>query len=252
MKTLKQKEQQKKMPPSQSKKHKLKEGLTQGSLEHLVQPLLSVDEYESKISNKRAIVVGFFVEDADPARDLSHFIDRSSYDVLDTEVSPAPTPDGHFVVFVELLRDVKFVENLLKLLEEVSNITEIDDWSFVAPSIDDPEDVNQDNLKEYIVLDPNQINDNEDEQPSNDIAEFWRDAMVDRVMLEGDKVILYKDSYSTVLETAKQCPMSAITIQDQKSRILEKLLGPAYTVWTTDSAILIEHKHGSKFVRIVG
>jgi hypothetical protein len=241
------------MPLVISKKSKLIEGLTQGSLEHLVQPLLSIDEYESKISNKRAIVVGFFVDDADPARDLSHYIDKSSYDILDTEVSPAPTPDGHYVVFVELLRDSKFVDNLMKLTDEITNVTLIDTWSFIAPSIDDPEEVNQDNLKKYIVLDPNAVHDEEnDTEESNSIAEFWQDAMVDSIMLEGKKIILYKGSNSTILEMSSPVTKSAITMQDQKSRYLETLLGPAYTVWTIDNAMMIEHANGNKFVRIIG
>ena len=59
----------------------INEGLTMNALDGLITPMLSIDEYESKISDKRAIVVGFFVQEEDPANDLSNFIDRSSHPI---------------------------------------------------------------------------------------------------------------------------------------------------------------------------
>ena len=74
---------------------KLKEGMRENDLDDLVLPLITIDEYVSKIGDdKEVIVVGFFVEDEDPANDLSRFIDRSVTNILDTDVSPVPNEEG--------------------------------------------------------------------------------------------------------------------------------------------------------------
>ena len=46
---------------------KLTEGLTRDALEHLVMPMVTIDEFESKIDDRRVVVTGFYVTDQDPA-----------------------------------------------------------------------------------------------------------------------------------------------------------------------------------------
>src|ERR1700748_2916530 len=92
------------------------EGLRENDLEGLVLPVISIDQFESKIDDD-AIVVAFYVEYRDPAIDLNRFIQKSAVDILDTEVSPAPTEDGYFVVFVELMRDDKFMKKMSVIME---------------------------------------------------------------------------------------------------------------------------------------
>lgn len=112
---------------------KLDEGLRGGELNDLVMPLLSIDEYESKISdNKEVIVIGFYVDHEDPAKELSRFVDKSIEDILDTDVSPAPTPSGYFVVFVEIERSDKVFGIITNILKEIQNLVEIDEWQFKA------------------------------------------------------------------------------------------------------------------------
>ena len=64
-----------------------------GDLQDLVLPLIDIDTFNSKIDNQRAIVVAFQVTDQDPAQDLMKFIEGSNLALLDTEVSPAPSPE---------------------------------------------------------------------------------------------------------------------------------------------------------------
>ena len=109
---------------------KINEGLQQHDLDFTIMPLVSIDEYESKIDDRKAIVIGFYVTENDPATDLAAFIEKGIIKVLDTDVSPAPTEDGHYLVFVELDRNDKFPENLLKIIEEISNVTNIEEWEF--------------------------------------------------------------------------------------------------------------------------
>jgi hypothetical protein len=112
------------------------EGLRRGDLEDLVLPLLSVDEYESRIDDS-AVVIAFFVNEKDAAQDLNRFIQRSPVELLDTEISPAPDSHGYFMVFVELLNNGKFGESVQGILEEISSLTMIDAWKMKLRGHDD-------------------------------------------------------------------------------------------------------------------
>jgi hypothetical protein len=105
----------------------LHEGLHSHDLADLVLPLISIDEFESKIGND-ALVIGFFVHDEDAANDLNRFIQKSPTLLLDTDVSPAPDAHGYFMVFVELLKNEQTAVNFDSLLAEVSPLTGIDEW----------------------------------------------------------------------------------------------------------------------------
>ena len=138
---------------------KLREGLSRNALEYLVMPLVTIDEYESKIDDRRVIVTGFYVTDIDPATDLSVFIEKSSIRPLDTEVSPAPTDDGYYLVFVEMTRNEEYPTRVVEMCQQVSNLTAIKKWQFHP--YDAPEDkfydLTEDLIRKHVNLDPSSI-----------------------------------------------------------------------------------------------
>ena len=100
----------------------LTEGLRKSDLDDLILPTISIDEFESKIDNETTIVVGLYINDIDPATDLSRFIEKSAVPILDTEVSPAPDEHGHYMVFIEFSRDKTFPKNLIDVIDSLQNI----------------------------------------------------------------------------------------------------------------------------------
>jgi hypothetical protein len=132
----------------------LSEGLRKSDLVELVLPMISIDEYSSKIDNGQSIVVGFFVSDKDAADDLARFIEKGSIDVLDTDVSPVPTPEGYFITFIEFLRNSSFPERLLAILDSATNLTEVKTWQFKPYMTPNIIDVTEESIKEHISLEP--------------------------------------------------------------------------------------------------
>jgi hypothetical protein len=106
----------------------LTEGLRANDLEDLVLPLLSVDEFESKI-DEDAIVFGFYVSEQDAAEDLNRFLQKSAADLIDTDVSPAPDSQGFFMVFVEMTRTEKTAAAMADILADVDEIAGTSDWN---------------------------------------------------------------------------------------------------------------------------
>lgn len=132
---------------------KVYEGLEGGDLDDLVLPLISIDEYSSKLArDSEVIVVAFFVDDLDPANDLSKFILKSAIDIIDTDVSPAPNEEGYYVVFVEFTRNKKFPEKMISMIESINNLTQNNKWQFTPYNSDKLFELDEENLNKKIHL----------------------------------------------------------------------------------------------------
>jgi len=120
---------------SNQKEKTLTEGLFQGDLLDVISDEISIDEYKSKIlDDDESIVVVFRTENRDAAYDLSSFIERGPFAVLDTEVSDRLADDGMFLLFLEMKRDKKFIKNFLLLMKKINNLAKrkMKDWKFLA------------------------------------------------------------------------------------------------------------------------
>lgn len=109
----------------------LKESIGHNALRNLVAPLVSIDQYKSKVgTDENVVVIAFKVQDQDPAQDLSQFIE-SGFDVLDVDVSPGPDSDGIYTVFVELERNTKLFELIDTILNDVKQVdNDIESWQY--------------------------------------------------------------------------------------------------------------------------
>lgn len=108
---------------------KITEGLRPLDLEKQVRSLISVDEYESKISDN-SVVLAFFCASKHASEDLVRFIHKSSVDLLDVDMSSAPDMNGRYLVFVELPNIPQLGDSMSIILRELEAITGIDLWDF--------------------------------------------------------------------------------------------------------------------------
>ena len=235
--------------------HRFNEGLVQGSLNHLVQPLLSIDEYESKISDNRAVVVGFFVNDKAPAADLSDFLDGSSLPILDSETSPSPTPDGFYMAFVEIERDKDLPAVIIKMLEDVGNITNVSDWSFQCSGSEDTFPVTIEEITKHVILDPDDMFDDDEETTSPDTVaeqEFWKAASVNSILLESDTLTFFLSGAAYQYQLTENNTDNLILVSNHSSATqLQAVIGPAYTVYQADDRLVVEGSQGFRCLRSI-
>ena len=94
-------------------------GLEKHDLDKLLMPVFGIDLFKPKTGTEDDIVVvSFTIDNELGAKDLASFIDKSVIkDVVDTEPSPGPDPEGQYAVFVELIRNDKTPLTILKLLK---------------------------------------------------------------------------------------------------------------------------------------
>jgi hypothetical protein len=107
------------------------EGLEAGDLARLVHPELHIDEFKSKLGDDSdVVVISFKIDSKEPANDLVSFIEKGYSCVLDADVSSGEMDDGSYIVFVELDRNEEVSENIMNMMEDLTNLThqKLEDW----------------------------------------------------------------------------------------------------------------------------
>ena len=107
------------------------EGLEAGDLKRLIHTELHVDEFKSKLGDDCDVVVlSFKVDNKEPAGDLVSFIEKGYDWVIDADVSAGEMDDGDYIVFVELDRNPDVADNIMKLMDDLMNLTAgtTDEW----------------------------------------------------------------------------------------------------------------------------
>lgn len=158
-------------------------GLKAGDLIDLVSPIISIDEYESKI-DEDAIVVALFLKFKEPADDLNKFIQKVGQDIIDTDVSPSVTENGDYVVFVEMYRNSEFIEDLLLLMKYVGDLTNIDEWEFTYYKTNGVFELNEEELKKHVRL---------ENKETADILEFFNNSMIDGIIINENSFSVVKN-----------------------------------------------------------
>jgi hypothetical protein len=227
------------------------EGLMAGDLNDLVLPMLSIDEFASKIDDETTIVVGFYCFEEDPAHDLANFIERSPVPVLDTDVSPAPSREGYYLTFVEIKRNHQFPQNLLNILKEVSSLTSVDNWQFTSPKLSKGkvEVVNNQNLAKFVDLDPPKT------QVKHKLKEFLSHSSLSDFDVDSNGVIslergAIKESWQIISFLSEPSPQ-AFDLSESASAAamrLARLLDGPYQVHPTKSALIVECEFSPMFL----
>jgi len=193
------------------------EGLKEGDLEDLVLPLVSIDEYESKLDDD-SIVIAFFVKDKEPAQDLNRFIQKGAVDILDTDVSPAPTEEGNFMVFVELLRDDEFPAKCLDLVSSLDGLTSLKDWMAVIYDVEGDQPLTPEVLQTMVRLDSHEDHTGHDDDQDGEVdgevdeelIEFFKHSDLEGLSEDGRKVTLEGLTSSFELEFVDLGPFEAL------------------------------------------
>lgn len=226
---------------------KLTEGLKRGDLNHMILPLISIDEFNSKIDDRTVIVVAFYSYEEDPAHDLSNFIERSPQNVLDTDVSPAPTREGYYVTFVEIKRDSKFIPKLLKILTEIDNLTNVKQWQFTSQKLPSGKvlPVSEDNLKKWVNVNPELV---DTKTPDADqLKEWFSHSSLHDVQVVDNEIHLHRAGITHVYEVVSlqtQPPDAPLQLSESHIAMcnrLERLLDGPYSAHIMQDHVVVQN-----------
>ena len=108
-------------------------GLKQNDLKDTILKKISLDEFHPKTGDEKDVAVaGFRVSQSSPGKDLYNFLNRSVIETRDIEVSPNANEEGHYMVFIEMDRNEKLLDNIYKMLSIINGQSSISlrfvDW----------------------------------------------------------------------------------------------------------------------------
>lgn len=182
--------------------------LREHDLKGVVLPKISVDEFEPKTGEKEEVsVIGLFVSEESAGEDLANFINKGSLEYRDVEVSPNPTEDNEYMVFVEFDRNGTLLNTLFELVEDITHLSGELDWKVKPLLSEDPVPLDLTVLTNIVAQDPTAYKTKEEYEEhleterTNSIQNFILDnANVSDVVLN-DNVLEIKDyKYNIKLE----------------------------------------------------
>jgi len=147
----------------QTQSNTLNENLEHGDLKRLVHDELHIDEYKSKMGDDADVcVLSFKVSGKEPSMDLVNFLEKGYDFILDADVSSGEKEGGDYLVFVELDRTPELPEQIMRLLGDIKNLTEIDptEWRvrYRKSSSEHNLSLSEDALRKLIPLTPEAYN----------------------------------------------------------------------------------------------
>ena len=128
-----------------------------GEMVNLVNPKISIDQYKPKIGEaNETVVVAFECMLEGAATDLSNLIETDIVSHLDVDVSQGPNDNGNYMVFVEFERNNKLHKSIMEIINTVSKVTEINEWSYDYYKGESTKELNESNLGETVLDNPEQ------------------------------------------------------------------------------------------------
>lgn len=170
--------------------------LKPNDLKGVVTNEISIDEFEPKTGEKENVAVfGFYVTEKQVGEDLANFLEKSTFDFRDVEVTPNPNPDNLYMVFVEVDRDPGMLGMLREVAKDILNITGELEWEGKPLLSDSTFDLNDPQLEgivkstpeDYVTKDEHEANMKQEHETS--IKDFVLDNTIATAVELNDSVI---------------------------------------------------------------
>lgn len=173
--------------------------LRAGDLIHLVDNILEIDSYASKMGDDANIVtVSFSVKNKAAADDLNEFIEKGYGFVLDSDVTAGEQSDGKYKVFVEIERDRHTPDNIFEIMDGVRKLSNIDDFKFRYYKNFRSEELTLENLTSTVPTDPDAYGITANESNLSNYKNFFNKSYLEESYMIGN-ILTIKKAYADPL-----------------------------------------------------
>lgn len=172
-------------------------GLTARDLNDMVEKVVEIDSYSSKMgSDSGIVVVSFTVREEAPAQDLVTFIEKGYIFVLDADISSGEQSDGMYRVFVEIERDPGVAEQIMELMDGVSKLAGRDDFEFRYYKGFESFPFTIEDLTSRIPVDKDSYESTVNETNMNNFKNFFNRSYLDEVTLTDNQELSIKKAFA--------------------------------------------------------
>ena len=167
--------------------------LQAGDLVHLVDNVLEIDSYKSKMGDDANIItVSFSVKNKHAADDLNEFIEKGYSFVLDSDVTVGEQSDGMYRVFVEIERNKSAADNIFEIIDGVRKLSSVDDFRYRYYKNFRSEELTLENLTNDVPTDPDSYGITATETNLSYYKNFFNRSYLEESYMIGDKLIIKK------------------------------------------------------------
>lgn len=167
--------------------------LKNGDLHDLVDNILEIDSYKSKMgSDEDIITLSFSTKTKESADDLAEFFEKGYTFVLDADATPGEQSDGTYKVFVEIEREKSAVNYIMELANGVENLTGLDNLKFRYYKNWKSMPLNNDSLQEQLPLDRENYGVKVTESNMENYKNFFSRSFVESVDMWDDLIRIKK------------------------------------------------------------
>lgn len=168
--------------------------LENGALRDLVDNILEIDSYKSKMGSDADIVtLSFSTKTKESAMDLSSFLEKGYLHVLDSDYTTGEQADGTYKVFVELEREEDVIENIMEIANGVNNLTGINDLQYRYYKSFDVTSLDAKSLAERLPTDAENYDSQKvTESNLNNYRNFFNKSFVESISLRNNTLAIHK------------------------------------------------------------
>jgi hypothetical protein len=199
----------------------LNEGLRPLDLENLVDSVVEVDTYKSKMGEDRDVcVITFKVDDRAPAKDLMEFIEKGYEFVLDSDISSGENSQGDYFVFVELQRSPKLAEQIKDNTYGVKRLTGTSNWNFKYYKENREHGLTTESLEQIVPMTAGDYDSKMNRFRTEDVKKFFSRTLMDDLTVDGDIITIHKP-YNQQIKLKMIREGSTETVLEETSGSLE-------------------------------
>lgn len=174
-------------------------GLETKDLQYLVDKIIEIDSYKSKMGNDADIVtLAFNVTTESAAKDLENFFEKGYPFVLDADTSSGEQSDGFYRVFVEIERNKDIPTQIMELADGVKKLAGIDDIRFRYYKNFKSASLDEENLS-IVPIDSDTYGLKVNETRMENYKNFFSNSFAESIDMLDDKLII-KNTYAQSLK----------------------------------------------------
>ena len=173
-------------------------GLLKNDLAHMVDNIIEIDSYKSKMGNDSDIVtLAFSIHGNEPAKDLENFIEKGYPFVLDADVTSGEQSDGTYKVFVEIERTKDIPMQIVEIADGVSKLADLEKMKFRYYKNFKSKDLDEENLA-TIPVDKESYDIAVNETQYENYKNFFTKSYAESIDMLGETLIV-KNTYAQPL-----------------------------------------------------
>ena len=171
-------------------------GLLKNDLAHLIDSIIEIDSYKSKMGEDSDIVtLAFSVHGNEPAKDLENFIEKGYPFVLDADVTSGEQTDGTYKVFVEVERSKDIPTQILEIADGVKKLANLESMKFRYYKNFRSKDLDEENLSASIPVDKQSYEIAINETQYENYKNFFTKSYAESIDMLGETLII-KNTYA--------------------------------------------------------